>query len=91
MDAGAIQEHLELLQFDLARPRRVMKAPKGNVGCGLFNVETCNKTGEVCAIVTGVKTFDDMRKAKIVATANKAVELGIQVGESGQDALNKMR
>lgn len=29
MDAGAIQEHLELLQFDLARPLLVMKAPKG--------------------------------------------------------------
>ena len=83
MDAGAIQEHLELLQFDLARPLLVMKAPKGILGCGYINVET--------AIVTGVNTFDDMRKAKIVATSNKAVELGIQVGESGQDALNKMR
>jgi len=91
MDAGAIQEHLELLQFDLARPLLVMKAPKGILGCGYINVETCNKTGEVCAIVTGVNTFDDMRKAKIVATSNKAIELGIQVGESGQDALNKMR
>lgn len=91
MDAGAIQEHLELLQFDLARPLLVMKAPKGILGCGYINVETCNKTDEVCAIVTGVNTFDDMRKAKIVATSNKAVELGIQVGESGQDALNKMR
>jgi hypothetical protein len=28
MDAGAIQEHLELLQFDLA-PLLVMKAPRG--------------------------------------------------------------
>lgn len=91
MDAGAIQEHLELLQFDLARPLLVMKAPKGILGCGYINVETCNKTGEVCAIVTGVNTFDDMRKAKIVATSTKAVELGIQVGETGQDALNKMR
>jgi len=62
MDAGAIQEHLELLQFDLARPLLVMKAPKGILGCGYINVETCNKTGEVCAIVTGVNTFDDMRK-----------------------------
>lgn len=34
MDAGAIQEHLELLQFDLARPLLVMKAPKGILGCG---------------------------------------------------------
>lgn len=91
MDAGAIQEHLELLQFDLARPLLVMKAPKGILGCGYINVETCNKTGEACAIVTGVTTFDDMRKAKVVATSNKAVELGIQVGETGQAALDKLR
>lgn len=91
MDAGAIQEHLELLQFDLARPLLVMKAPKGILGCGYINVETCNKTGEACAIVTGVNTFDDMRKAKVVATSNKAVELGIQVGETGQAALDKLR
>ena len=90
-DAGATQEHSELPQLDPARPLLVMKAPKGILGCGYINVETCNKTGEVCAIVTGVNTFDDMRKAKVVATSNKAVELGIQVGESGQDALNKMR
>jgi uncharacterized protein YunC (DUF1805 family) len=90
MDAGAIQEHLELLQFDLAAATG-NEGPKGILGCGYINVETCNKTGEVCAIVTGVNTFDDMRKAKVVATSNKAVELGIQVGESGQDALNKMR
>lgn len=91
MDTGAMQEHLELLQFDLARPLLVMKAPKGILGCGYINVETCNKTGEACAIVTGVNSFDDMRKAKVVAASNKAVELGIQVGETGQVALEKMR
>lgn len=91
MDAGTIQEHLELLQFELARPLLVMKAPKGILGCGYINVETCNKTGEACAIVTGVNSFDDMRKATVVAASNKAVELGVQVGETGQSALDKMR
>ena len=88
MDAGAIQE---LLHFDLARPLLVMKAPKGILGCGYINVETCNKTGEVCAIVTGVNTFDDMRKAKVVAASTQALELGIAVGETGESALNKLR
>ena len=91
MDAGAIQEHLEMLQFDLARPLLVIKAPKGVLGCGYINVETCNKTGEACAIVTGVNSFDDMYKAKVVAASDNAVKLGIQVGESGQNALDKMR
>jgi uncharacterized protein YunC (DUF1805 family) len=91
MDAGAIQDHIEYLQFELKRPLLVMKAPKGILGCGYINVETCNKTGEACAIVTGVNTFDDMRKAKVVAASTQALELGIAVGETGESALNKMR
>jgi len=51
MDAGAIQEHLELLQFDLARPLLVMKAPKGILGCGYINGGNLQpRPGEVCAI-----------------------------------------
>lgn len=67
-----------------------MKAPKGILGCGYINVETCNKTDEVCAIVTGVGSFDDMLNAKVVAASSRAIQLGIQVGDSGQDALAKM-
>jgi uncharacterized protein YunC (DUF1805 family) len=91
MGDNVIQENLELLKFDLAKPLLVMKAPNGILGCGYINVETCNKTGEACAIVTGVNSFDDMRKAKVVAVSNKAIELGIQLGDSGQEALDKMR
>ena len=91
MDGAAIQQHLELLQFDLARPLLVMKADKGILGCGYINPETCNKTNEACAIVTGVNTFDDMRKAKVVSISNKAKELGVEVGDSGEIALQKMR
>ena len=91
MDAGAIQDHLELMQFELARPLLVMKAPEGFLGCGYINVETCNKTGEVCAIVTGVNSFDEMRSAKVVAASDRAVERGIRVGGTGQEALEKMK
>ncbi|WP_459203503.1 YunC family protein (plasmid) [Ralstonia pseudosolanacearum] len=91
MDAGAIQDHIEYLQFELSRPLLVMKAPKGILGCGYINVETCNKTGEACAIVTGVNSFDDMRKAKVVAVSNKATDLGVTVGETGESALDKLR
>ena len=88
---GVIQDHIEYLQFELRRPLLVMKAPKGLLGCGYISVETCNKTGEACAIVTGVSSFDDMRKAKVVATSQHAAELGVTVGETGESALHKMR
>lgn len=88
---GVIQDHIEYLQFELKRPLLVMKAPNGLLGCGYISVETCNKTGEACAIVTGVSTFDDMRKAKVVAASHHAAELGVTVGETGESALSKMR
>ncbi|MGC5887276.1 YunC family protein [Ralstonia pseudosolanacearum] len=91
MDAGAIQDHIEYLQFELARPLLVMKAPKGILGCGYINVETCNKTGEACAIVIGVNSFEDMKRAKVVSVSSKAAELGVAVGETGASALDKLR
>lgn len=91
MDAGTIKDHIEYLQFELARPLLVMKAPKGILGCGYINVETCNKTGEACVIVTGVNNFDEMKKAKVVAVSNKATDLGVTVGETGESALDKLR
>ncbi|AOJ79177.1 hypothetical protein WK78_02985 [Burkholderia cepacia] len=91
MDIGAIQQHIDTLHYELARPLLVMKAPKGILACAYINPETCNKTGEACAIVSGVSSFEDMKKAKVVATSNKAAELGIAVGDTGEAALEKLR
>ncbi|MDM0029115.1 YunC family protein [Variovorax saccharolyticus] len=81
---------VETLNFKLARPLLIIKAPKGFLGCGYISVETCNKTGEACAIVTGVNSFDDMKSAKVVATSAKAQELGVLIGDSGEQALEKL-
>ncbi|MDC7701668.1 YunC family protein [Vogesella indigofera] len=81
---------VEYLQFELNNPLLVMKAPKGFLGCDYINIETCNNANEVCAIVTGVSSFDEMLAAKVVAISNSAVQLGIKIGESGYDALAKM-
>lgn len=62
-------------------------AEKGFLGCGYLNVEIANKVNDVCAIVTGVKTPDDMLEAKVVAVSNAAAELGIKEGMSGKEAL----
>jgi len=65
----------------------LIKAEKGILGCGYFNVEAANKLGDALAIVTGVKTFDDMLKAKVVKVSDKAKALGIEEGISGKEAL----
>lgn len=46
------------LHFQLKKPLLIMTEEKGFLACGYINVETCNKTGEACAIVTGVSNYD---------------------------------
>jgi uncharacterized protein YunC (DUF1805 family) len=79
------------LRFDLAKPLLVIKKRNGFLACAYINPETCNKTGEACAIVSGVNDYDDMKKAKIIAVSESAEKLGIKIGETGQEALNKFK
>jgi uncharacterized protein YunC (DUF1805 family) len=83
--------NVETLRFELKRPLLVMKAPKGFLACGYINAATCDKTEEACAIVTGVGDFDAMKKASVVAVSKLATELGINIGDSGESALQKMQ
>jgi len=68
----------------------IIKAKKGFLGCGYFDVNTANKVGDAAAIVTGVKTFDDMLNANVIKVSEKAKELGIKEGMKGKDALKLM-
>ncbi len=69
----------------------LIKAAHGFIGCGYFAVETANKLQERVAVVTGVKTFDDMLEAKIIACSNSAEAVGVRMGMSGREALMKLR
>jgi len=75
------------LHFQLKKPLLVMTEEKGFLACGYINVETCNKTGEACAIVTGVNNYDEMKVAKIVIASEAAIALGIGPGMTGAAAL----
>ena len=61
------------------------------LACGYLNVETFNKTGEIGAIVTGVKNFDDMLTAKVVSTSTAAAQAGINAEMSGAEVLEQIR
>ena len=78
-------------QIQLGLPLLVIKGSKGFLGCGYINVETCNKTGEACAIVTGVKTHDEMLAAEVKAVSSEAEKLGVRVGMKGEEALEFFR
>ena len=78
-------------QIQLRLPLLIIKGAKGFLGCGYINVETCNKTGEACGIVTGVKTHDEMLNAEIKAVSTEAARLGVLVGMKGEEALEIFR
>lgn len=83
-------QNRETLRFELNKPLLIIKESKGFLACGYINAETCNATGDACAIVRGVNSYEDMEGASVVAVSNKAAEFGVKVGDSGADALRKM-
>ena len=77
--------------IQLGLPLLVIKGSKGFLGCGYINVETCNKTGEACGIVTGAKTHDAMLTNEVTAVSIEAEKLGVRVGMKGEKALEFFR
>lgn len=65
----------------------LIQGTKGFLGCGYFDIATADKLGEAVAIVTGVKTYEDMLEAKVVRVSKVAGECGVQEGMSGGEAL----
>jgi uncharacterized protein YunC (DUF1805 family) len=71
-------------------PLVIVVADKGFVMCGFLNVEAAEKLGVAAAMVSGVKTFEDVLKAEVRAATSKAKSLGIKPGMQGLDALKSM-
>lgn len=60
---------------------------KGLVCCGFVNMDAAERLGITTAMVSGVKTFDDVLNAEVKAVTTKAQTLGVKVGVKGKDAL----
>jgi len=71
-------------------PLLLIIAEKGFVMCGFLNVESAEKLGVAAAVVSGVKTFDDVLNGQVRAVTSKAKSLGIEVGMKGADALKHL-
>jgi len=82
---------LDRERIDLALPLLVIKGSKGLLACGYVNVKACDKTKEACAIVSGVMNHDDMLVAKVNAVSPPAMALGVTVGMTGAEALERFR
>ena len=80
-------EGVEAYRIDLAAPLLVLKARRGILACGYLSLATMNKLNEVGAIVTGVRDYEDMLRAQVVAVSERALQLGVTVEMTGRDAL----
>jgi uncharacterized protein YunC (DUF1805 family) len=63
---------------------------KGLVCCGFINMDATEKLNVTAAMVSGVKSFDDVLNAEVRAATSKAQTLGIKIGMKGKDALARL-
>ena len=75
-------------KIDLKLPLLTIKGPKGFLACGYVSSDVCNKTGEACAIISGVMTHEDMLMKKIKAVSDKGKALGLKIGMTGLEAIS---
>jgi uncharacterized protein YunC (DUF1805 family) len=59
----------------------------GFVCCGFLNIEAAEKLGVAAALVSSVKTFNDVLNAEVKDTTSKAQALGMKTGIKGKDAI----
>ena len=79
------------LRFEMQKyPLLVIRAEKGFLMCGYLNVSAAETLGDTAAKVKGVQSFEDMLKAPVVELTKFAGELGIEIGMTGREALEKM-
>jgi len=64
-----------------------IKGAKGFFMCGYLNIETAERFGNIAAIVSGIKSIDDMLNSNIAKVSSKALEAGITAGMTVKEAL----
>jgi uncharacterized protein YunC (DUF1805 family) len=77
------------LRVDLpdSPPLLLIVGRTGFVMCGFLNIDVAEKVNVSAAMVSGVKTFDDVLAADIKAVTSKAQMKGIKVGMKCEDAV----
>lgn len=77
------------LKVDLpdSPPLLAIIGKSGFVICGFLNIEAAEKLNVTAAVVSGVRTFEDVLKAEVKAVTSKAKTKGVTVGMKGEEAL----
>jgi uncharacterized protein YunC (DUF1805 family) len=77
------------LKVDLpdAPPLLLVMGETGFVMCGFLNMEAAEKLNVTAAMVSGVKSFDDVLEAEVKAVTSEARRKGIEPGMKAKDAI----
>ncbi|MEM3609105.1 MAG: DUF1805 domain-containing protein [Candidatus Bathyarchaeia archaeon] len=78
------------IELPSSPPLLLIIANKGFVMCGFLNMDVAEKLGAPAAMVSGVKTFEDVLGAEVKAVTSKAKTLGVKAGMKGAEALKLM-
>lgn len=62
-------------------PLLLVKGGKGFVMCGYLNIEAAERLGATAAVVSGVKSFEDVLNAEIKSATTKANAIGLVPGK----------
>jgi uncharacterized protein YunC (DUF1805 family) len=76
-----------LVELPDSPPLVMIIGKTGFIMCGFLNMDTAEKLNVAAAMVSGVKSFEDVLKAEVKAATSKARMKGINVGMKGEDAL----
>jgi len=68
-------------------PLVLIVGEKGFVMCGFLNVEAAERFNVAAAVVSGVKSFEDILNAQVKTVTSKARVLGVETGMKGSEAL----
>ncbi len=76
------------IRFNLGNvPLLILKSKNGYVACSYVDRETAQKLGDIACFVSGVKSYDDLFKAKVRSATQWAEDIGIREGMSVKKAL----
>ena len=68
----------------------LVSAPKGFVMCGFLDIAAAEKLSAAACVVTGIQNPAELLDHPVVRLSAPAAALGITVGMSGRDALERM-
>ena len=71
-------------------PLILIEGEKGFVMCGYLNAEAAESLGAVAAVVSGVKSFEDVLNAEIRASTTGAKALGLKPGRIVRDVIGAL-